>query len=371
MTTRIHLLTRPGHNLALAALALFFLAQNQPPTTAAGLPRGPQQQQLEPNPELIARVSGLLDSASGPDRAWGAYLAQKNGLKQFTPNLIDALKALADDESPDAWLATSAVIDSLLQLEADIPAGVIMSLNQRYTGEKVIMLARNPLANKDALLEVMRSNTGVAWRAAGNLLAAAKAPGLAALLLKDLRLSVTVLVVDPHSGGGVGSGNSVCGLSGLAMIAVPQEYPPIGLYGLAESPSRGFVVLAPGPRTVYYSRTVVSPGTRAPGPSSAPLYGRNEAIIEYLVILLAIPPGELGLKTEETYSEEWKGAAALTERLIQIRAQVTAKYQSVAARLIDAGLLTEPEWAELGPRIEIHLTDFRSNKSAPLPGSAG
>src|SRR5262249_24800852 len=113
MTTRIHFLTRPGHRITLAASVLLFLAHCQ--ILAAGSVHShQQQQQQEPDPELIARVSGLLDSASGPDRAWGAYLAQKNGLRQLTPNLINALLTVSrdEDESEDAFLLTLSIIDS-------------------------------------------------------------------------------------------------------------------------------------------------------------------------------------------------------------------------------------------------------------------
>jgi len=254
-------------------------------------------------------------------------------------------------------------------MDADVPSDVIMTLKPQFTPHKAILLARSPLANKDSLLDLMRNNTGTVWRAAGNLLTEAKAPGLAALLLKDLRISVAVLVVDPHSGGGIGSGSSACGLSGLATIAVPQEYPPIAFYGLIGYPSRGFIVLAPGPTTIYYSRTVINPGTRAPGPpaGNTPLYGRNEAIFECLAILLDTPPSQLGLKPEESYSEEWKGTVAMTGRLKEIRAELTAKYQSIATGMVEVGLLTEPESAELAPHIELHLTDLRSDESIPLP----
>src|SRR5262249_211367 len=162
MTPRIHVLARS----ALAASLLFIFDHTQSPTTTA---RAAQQQQPEVSQELISRTGQLLQSASLPDRAWGAYLAQKNGLKQFAPNLIDSLTTLVDDDSPDVWLATSAVIDSLIQLEADVPASVILRLKPQFTAEKVILSARNPLANKDALLDLMRNNTIVAWRAAGTL----------------------------------------------------------------------------------------------------------------------------------------------------------------------------------------------------------
>src|SRR5262249_7375464 len=147
MTPGIHLLAR----CALAASLLFIFAHTQSSTTAA---HARQQQQPEVSQELVSRIIELLQSASLPDRAWGAYLAQKNGLKQFAPNLIDSLTTLADDESPGAWLATSAVIDSLIQLEADVPASVILRLKPQFTAEKVILSARNPLANKDALLDL-------------------------------------------------------------------------------------------------------------------------------------------------------------------------------------------------------------------------
>jgi hypothetical protein len=349
-------------------LLLFFLIQTYAPGSETAARPANQERQPEANEELIARVAARLESASLVDRAWGAYLAQKNGLKQFTPNLIETLRALADDESPDAWLATSAVIDSLIQLEADVPADVVMSLKPRFTDHKVILLARNPLANKDALLELMRNNSNIVWRAAGNLLAGAKAPGLAALLLNRLHISVSIYVVDPGTGGAGGGIGSGC--AGDGFIAVPKEYPPIGFYGLSEQPFRGYVVLAPGPTTIYYYRVVVNSGAQTGWGHSCGNLDYNQAVIEYLAMLLGTVPDQVGLKSSESFSEEWRGAAALARRLRQIRSEVIARYHSVASRLVEAGLLTEVGAGELVPHIEVHVADLRVDKSVPLPETA-
>ena len=344
----------------LFPLVLLSFAHAQP---AFGAPLS-QDQEPQVNQELIARVISLIESPSPPDRAWGAYLAHKNGLRQFTPNLVDALRALAGD-APDTGLVTSAVLDSLIQLDAEVPSDVIMSLNPRFSYAKLILLAHNPLANKDALLDLMRNGYGKVWRAAGNLLTEVRAPGLAAFLLKDLHISVSVLVVDPGTGGG--SGGSGGGSVGDSILGIPKGYPPIGFYNLYDYPRRGYVVLAPGPTTIYYCRTVVDPGTQIGWGDSASTYDRNEAAVEYLAALLNTTPADLGLKSAPSFSEEWKGAAALTRRLKQIRTEITAKYQSVVSRLVDQGLLTDSEASEAAAHIEIHLSDLRTRQSIPLP----
>jgi hypothetical protein len=361
-------LTRPGRSLALAALLLFFLLQTQMPLLEAAARPANQDQQAEASQELIDRVAARLESASPVDRAWGAYLAQKNGLKQFIPNLIETLRTLNGDESPDAWLVTSGVIDSLIQLEADVPADVIMSLKPRFTDRKVILLARSPLANKDALLELMRNTSNIVWRAAGNLLAGVKAPGFAALLLNRLHISVSIYVVDPGTGGA--GGGIGCGCAGDGFIAVPKDYPPIGFYGLSEQPVRGYVVLAPGPTTIYYYRVVVNSGAQTGWGHGCGNLDYDQAVIEYLAMLLDTAPDQVGLKSAESYSEQWRGAAALTRRLRQIRADATAKYHSVVSRLTEANLLSEPEAKELVPYIEIKVTDLRTDRSVPLPATA-
>ena len=92
MTKPIERRTHRARNLVLAVLVLFFLTQTHPllPRTAAWSTG--QEQQPEISQELIDRVSKLLESASSSDRAWGAYLVQKNGLTRFTPNLIEAVR---------------------------------------------------------------------------------------------------------------------------------------------------------------------------------------------------------------------------------------------------------------------------------------
>jgi hypothetical protein len=96
-------------------------------------------------------------------------------------------------------------------------------------------------------------------------------------------------------------------------------------------------------------------------------YDYNEAITEYLAALLKTAPAEMGLKSAWNFSEEWKGAPALTKRLSQLRSETIAKYQSVVSHLVDAGLLSEPEAAELAPQIEMRLSDLRRDQSVPLP----
>jgi hypothetical protein len=307
-----------------------------------------------------------LNSASAPERAWGAYLAQKNDLKQFIPDLIEMLRPLADEPSPDHWLLP-AVLDSLIQMGADVPSDAIMSLTG-YTTHKLILLSRNPSNYKDALLDLMRNNKGKEWLAAGNLLTEVRGPGLASLLLNDLHISVSIAVVDPASGIGIGSGWGSGG-AGDGFVAVPEQYPPIGFYGLADYPRRGFIVLAPGPKTIYYYRLVVDSGAQSGWGDSGLGFDYNEARCEYLAALLKTTPADLTLKSSYDFTEEWKGRAPMIRRFKQIRSQVEAKYESVVSKLVNDGLLQTTEAAGLEPKIEFHVSDLRTDRSVPLPDS--
>jgi hypothetical protein len=103
-------------------------------------------------------------------------------------------------------------------------------------------------------LELLASGTGLQWTAAANLLLASRPPGFAALLLSDMPLTRLIAVFDAGNGGSF-AGSLSGGVSDGIGVS-PPGYPPFAMYRFESGPRTGYVVLATGPRTVYYSRTV-------------------------------------------------------------------------------------------------------------------
>jgi hypothetical protein len=318
--------------------------------------------------ESLARVSSnvgaLLKSASPADRAWGAYLAQKNDLSDIVPDLIGVLRQ--ETLSKADPMLMYALLDSLIQLQAEVPPDAITALGPDLVDYQILLMSRSPEANGEALLSLMRNGDGVRWRAVSNLLTSAKAPGFAAELLTELHVKVTINVVDPdQAGGGIGSGYG--GYRGARLgISVPADFPPTGFFEITDEALAGNVVFAPGPHVVYYSRSVTQPG--ATGPRTGAIEGRldkDSAVVEYLKVLTGA--SGIDLSPWETFDVTWEGPQKLIEAIKEIKGEMKSKYQQVSAQLMTDGLLFPDEALAASPTFQFELSDQRSDQSVPIP----
>lgn len=106
------------------------------------------------------------------------------------------------------------------------------------------------------------------WVAAGNLLAQTRAPGFAARLLGSLKIRASVYVYEREGGHTLSGGEGMNGGGGGGGgRSSGGEFPPFGYYNLDDGAHRGAVVLATGPRVIYYRR--------APYPSDCPTCARG------------------------------------------------------------------------------------------------
>ncbi|MFN7998059.1 MAG: hypothetical protein U0Q18_30845 [Bryobacteraceae bacterium] len=222
----------------------------------------------QPGPDVsIERQAGerarkLLASPLYLEKAWGAFLAGKYRLQDCTPDLLTQMAAMRDaadsslrEDTPE-FAAIQATLDALIQLGHSVNSSTVAPYFARYPNEVLILLARDPSANGEALLKLAQDDLGDRqWAAIYNLLVQVRNPGVAAQVLAAVRIRHVFHVTDGvhfrGSGGGTGGG-VLC-----SAFALAPGFPPTGFYELVESPQTGDVMLAGGRHPVYYRRTTV------------------------------------------------------------------------------------------------------------------
>lgn len=313
-------------------------------------------------------VARLTHSNEIRKQAWGAYLVGERRLKDLAPSLHSLLVQSQEADPHQVHCLRLVVFDSLIRLSATVSAKDLLPLFSDYPEQVIILLANSPVENSDALLALAgMTKRGRRWAAVCNLLAETKAPGFAALMLKDLKIEARVHVFEygSHSvgiGAGVLWGTVACGVRGA-----PRGFPPVAHYKFENRPLRGAVVLSTGKRPIYYQRVVVS-GTRQQG-FCRPDSGGNDDLerAEYLAALLETSKEELGFDPQPSSAVIWSDAEQFRDEVERIRKELFMKYDDLVARLVSSRLLSQSEAAGLKPQISITVVDSREKASSPLP----
>jgi hypothetical protein len=322
--------------------------------------------------EVKNRVGQLIQSTSNRDRAWAAYLIGEYGLNEFAPALIEFLNPNQLDPEWETGFVYRAVLDSLIRLRVSVPSDNLMPLYKRFPDETLIILARSPSENGDALLSIAeQAGREVCWVAACNLLAESKTPGFAAFLLKSVRIKIKITVSEGGQRMFWSIGSSMSTACGV--FQVQDGFPPIALYKLIDKPKRDAVVISPGLHPVFYERQVVEPGIDNQKGAGVTNMGIDRSLycLEYLAALLGQSAIELELK--ETYSKSiaWSGAQRYKIEVISFRELVTGNFERLKMQCVEKELLSEAEAETLRPNLDITVNDLRKNKTPQLPDIPG
>jgi hypothetical protein len=313
------------------------------------------------------KVSQLIQSESNKDRAWAAYLIGEYGLKEFAPALIELFSPnLAGPE----WEITHvhrAALDSLIRLRVSVPSDSLAPLYKSFSDETLIIMARSPSENSEALLSIAEQpGREVCWVAACNLLAESKAPGFASFLLRSLKIRVEIAVSEKGNrmvGSGGSWSSSGCGIP----FHVTNDFPPTFHYQLTQEPTRDAVVVAPGEHPVFYQRypfgSGVSFGDRG--------VERNRYCLEYLAALLDLSVSQMELRERYSKSIAWSGTQDYKVEVISFRELVKGNFERLKRQCVDKELLSESEAEALKPNLIITVNDLRENKTPPLPEISG
>jgi hypothetical protein len=339
-------------------LLLLLLAAAYP---AAQAPREP----LSPaNAERARAVMAKLHSTDPQTRAWGAYEAGAFLVRDAVP----ALEAMLDGTVPKAdererWALADIALDSLIQLKARVPA----SLLARYARERPVqthVLLANALDRSSVLLELLNKAKGLEWYSAANILLEDKSSGLAIHLLRNVRLHLTISVSEAGNRSSIGgSGMSSMSIGvGDGVGQSPAGFPPHVGYRFEVGMRPGFVILAPGPRPVLYSRAV---HTTVQFPVNT-LHHGGPSDDDRLAYLQAMVGADMlpVMRAHTGETARWTTAAGLLERVDESRRILEAQFDRLRAR-VEASYKVPRDTSRVP--ITVTVVDLREDRSVPLP----
>lgn len=311
------------------------------------------------------------------ERAWAAYWIGRGRLEQQIPLLIDALNKY--QSSPQAasshWtdddFATLVTLDSLIQLNADVPPDLALALYPKFRVRAVLLLARAHGDAREALLGVMDSaEQRMEWLAAADLLAENPPPGLAARLLQNISaIHATIQVLS--AGEGFGGSASDVGCMGPGAGAPRTEWPPVGIYGLWANQGAGSELLVGGENPVYWqkklSRDYSLAATILYGCSNPRGVGPADLSRDLIGQLLGQKKDQFALQLNPLLSISWSSPEAYLDEATSFVLKQAEILHGVENGLQARGLLTDDEAASAPPPLNVEVVDLRDGDKTPLP----
>lgn len=364
--------------LAFLAIGLLF---------AFGAPFSVRSQSLtEPSTYTGTPDSELmLQWLHSPDprlQAWAAHDILEYRSTGLIPDLESQLErttpaTLSGDARVASFRTTLAILDTLIQLDAKVPAATITrieKLGYNAQTEELVLLCRLPWEEAEPAIRSFyqpgSSGNAAATRVAAQLLAQHPPKGFAAELLSTIQVTARILVHDPNGGGGgIGSGSSSC--CGAGSGAMDDDWPEIGRSSFLDPHPRGqplpkdATLFLPAPDPVYVHRSV-SRYYYASG--CAGLTPLNDAIRSHLVRTMlkgdtASPFPEQPVYLDINFQSREAYRAAVQAF---VDAQQDNFYQ-VGRALTALDLLTEEERQAATLRIHLSVQDLRAQPAEDLP----
>lgn len=306
-------------------------------------------------------IGRQLDSRDTRTVAWAAYNAGAYHRVEAIPRLQQLLESPPATGPFEERAFIAVLMDALIQLDAKLPARILVPHMQRHPVQTFVLLSR-ATDREGVLLDLLPQLTSIQWFAAANLLFEDRSPGLVEHLARTVKLQLTVHVADDeHLAPGAGHSVSVGIACGIGQD--PPAYPPHAEYRFVLGSQPGTTVLAPGPHPVYYSRTVTT--SLQYGVSEATTGGPSgEDRMEYLRAM-SIDRGGVPFRAHSMEIVVWSTPEAFSQRVRELRAGVARRFQYLVdearrSRAVPIEPLTPP-------LVELHVVDRRKDQSAPLP----
>jgi hypothetical protein len=341
----------PSSLLVAVGFALLGSAQQLPSTSSTSVD------------EVLRQVEVQLSSGDTRTIAWGAYTAGAYHLTKAIPLLQSILESPLPVSAGERRAFLDVILDSLLQLNARLPASLLV----RYVDERpvqTVALLANATDRDQVLLDLLPKTSAFQWYAVANMLLDVKTRSeLAAYLLQTLHLHLTVTVSDGQPrrfGHGDASGIGI----GDGIGQDPKGYPPHAQYRFEDGSRPGHVVISSGPHPVYYSREVST--FFQYGVSELDIGGPTDADrLAYLYAMLG-PGYSLALSPKTADGVKWTTASALIKRIEELRADIQRVYRLLVEDL-DRWYPLASDVLRLPANIDVQLIDERTDRSIPLP----
>jgi hypothetical protein len=312
------------------------------------------------------RARQLLNSAQWVDKAWGAYLAGRLHSDDLDQLLIEQFRQAAplrDSQSyTDEYAFLATLFDAAIEAGITVPAELLDPFEDNWTYPVLILLARDT-NSEDSLLRLRQEKSrNIVWLAANNLLLARKSQPWYRAILGEINITHRFTVTDPGDGGEIGGGQGG-GVYSDGGAKVPQGFPPVTLYHLVDFGQKGDVLLARGPKDVYYRRTIVPTDKQVGFGTSASSLDRMAIRIGYLAQLRSVPVEQ----AERLFHSETHIHYTSTENFErEVEQSMKAQGQGIRelVQAIEKGGLRAP-----GIRLRIvpEVNDRREKATDPLP----
>ena len=303
-------------------------------------------------------------------QAWGAHIIAGQKLTTLVPELLRVVES--PDTSTDGNAAKFAALDTLIQLDVQVPLRDLEPLVDRFPTDVLILAARTHEDATALLLKLLdRQHNQEAFVAVGNLLTPKRIAGFAKAAMKEFCQFATVSVYNPHQ-----RRHGEVAFAGDA-LAVPNSprvgWPETGTYRLhEEGANRSATLLADGSHPVSFHRTptlsYVDHGFDYLSDGS----GDNSCLRaeEFLATYLETSPRQLPIRTEANLDVDWTTAAALETAVRKFIAEQRARYGLLAGQLAARGYLTADDAAKARLNMRIFADDARTHDRTLLPGIA-
>jgi hypothetical protein len=325
--------------------------------------------QTSPIPALQAESARrLVDSPGWREKAWGAYLAARlhnDDLNRVLADQFLPAAALRDAAyQSDEYAYLTVLFDAAIDAGIGIPAALLEPFQERWAEPVLILLARDPESSPTLLRLRTDEARPLVWLAANNLLFERKSQPWFATLLGELRITHRLTAVDTARPiGRAGHGGGICG-DGITRF--PKGYPPVVHYELHDNGQRDAVLLAHGPRDVFYSRVVAPTDQQAGTGTCSTMVDHPSMRLAYLAALHDTPAYEVEKLFQDSTEIAFTTPAAFEQeanRLLAVQAQsIRTVLNEIAARGLRA--------PEVPLRIVPEVIDQRTAAHDPLPAIA-
>ena len=294
-----------------------------------------------------------LESPDSREQAWGAWFAGQGKVKEAAP-LLQLVAEKADGHLLDAAL------DALIQLEAKLSPALILKIYEKRKTQALVLLSKLGPEGNRPLLDLGARANGPELLAIANMLLERRAPGTAALLLKNLKIEASLTILDEASAehpGEVMLGTPTFLIAGDRAAG----YPPLAYYWLTDEPRGGDIVLATGPRNIFYQRVLSSPGF-TPEVSAFGVNFDQKDRLRYIAAL-AGHDFPMPLNPDQLRSTIRRGKGAPDADIREYRQEIFRRYSLLIRMLVERKLLTQEEATSLAePTIKLDVRDLRSKK---------
>jgi hypothetical protein len=259
--------------------------------------------------------------------------------------------------------AMAEVLDTLIQLNASVPADTLRNLAPDFENAVAVLLARMPIEESGSLsLDFFRSppkpDHSLQYVSAA-LLALHPSPDFAGKLLADIKVRATIFVILPGERFGFGSSGS-CGDSSEP---ARDDWPLIGQYKLSLEASEGASVVVAGIDPIYVTRVESSRylGDCGMGVGLGPEQ-RRRLIAE----MLGVSPEGIPWETSPQIDIEFYSPGQFSAALLAFVEEQQEMYRETAEALVDRDLLTPAELLRSLPELKLTLIDMRREGDAPI-----